>query len=113
MLSFPHLSQVFDTIAAKVKAIVAKDLPTGIFSTKFLAIAAATGLGTWLFWGQQAVILETLKWGAQTYCVFRIIEAVVNQICQTYIQGLTIKHAVPASVVPETTITPAAPATTT
>jgi hypothetical protein len=107
MLSFPHLSQVFDTISAKIKSIVAKDLPTGVFSTKFLAIAAATGLGTWLFWGQQTVVLETLKWGAQVYCIFRIIEAVVNQVCQTYLQGLTIKHAVPASTVPATATTPA------
>jgi hypothetical protein len=109
MLSFPHLSQVFDTIAAKIKTIVAKDIPTGLFSTKFVAIGAAVGVGVWLFWGQQAVVLDILKWGVQTYCVFRIIETVVSQLCQTYIQGLTIKHAVPASTVPATPATTGTP----
>jgi hypothetical protein len=102
MLDISHLSTIFDTVAAKAKAIVTRDLPTSIFSTKFLVIAAVVGFGCWLFWQDKAGVLDLMKWGAILYVAQRLVEGTVTTVCSTYIQAVTIKSATTAAKAPGT-----------
>jgi hypothetical protein len=97
MLDITHLSNIFDTIATKVKSVVTRNLPTAIFSTKFLVIFAVVAYGVYLSFADRAGVLDLMKWGCILYVAQRLIEGSVTAICSTYLQGVTIKHATAAA----------------
>jgi hypothetical protein len=85
------------TLGKEAKAIEARYLPTGIFSTKFLILAASLIAGILIMHAEGGAMLSLIKWTVAWYCATRMVETNVHMVCTTYLQGKAMDHGMAAA----------------